>query len=65
MAIKDGKSFFIEHKKIVKRRNGTFRMSGKINGDIIIASLPSGRIIFIVSKESCLSKTARLVEMID
>jgi Holliday junction resolvase len=65
VAIKDGYSFLIEFKKLEKRDNGVYRYGGEIFGDICVCSTEKGNLIFIVNEKTSMTKTARLVDMID
>jgi len=64
IAIKNGKSYLIEHKRLEKRENGTYRFSGEIKGDICIVSTPKGNTFFLMCDETSLTKTARFIDEI-
>ena len=64
IALKDGFSYTIEHKKAELRDNGSYRISGDINGDILIITLPSGKWFFGLGYNLSLTKTCRLAEII-
>jgi hypothetical protein len=54
----------IEHKLLEKRDNESYRYSGDVNGDILAVSTPNGRCFFVLTIETSLTKTARLIDMI-
>ena len=64
IAIKDGVSFLIEHKRAELRDNGAYRISGDVLGDILIISLPSGKWFTSLRQETSTTKTCRFLEIV-
>lgn len=64
VAIKDGYSFLIEHKKISQRRDESYRFSEGIKGEIIITSFPDGQWFPIFMHDAGLTKSARFMNML-
>jgi len=64
IAVKDGIAFKIEHKRLEKREDGTYRFTGGILGDICILSTPNGNPIFVLNDKTSLTKTARFIDSI-
>jgi len=65
IAIKNGYSFLIEFKSLEKRDNETYRFAGGIDGDLLFLSMQDGKGFFWSSGNESLTKTARLINMID
>ena len=65
VAIKEGKNFNIEFKKLEKRENGCYRYGGNVSGQVLICATPKGRAFFVVTPNTSMTKTARLIDMLD
>lgn len=63
VALKNGKDYLIEVKKIIKNSvTGMYKLSDeKVKGDIIIGILPNGRIIPVMNGKTNFNKTISLL----
>lgn len=65
IALKDGYSFLIEVKSLDQRENGVYRYTGDVKGDVLVLITSYGRAFIGMSNETSLTKTARLIDMLD
>ena len=65
LALKDGHSYSLEHKKArYNKTTGAYKIEGDVNGDILLITTPKNRSFFALTNNLSITKLCRFIDSI-